>query len=68
VEIEKSRDRWRIHFKDDIQDGEVVTYQAMLPGSVNAAKTGRTLTIENPARFEEWLGPKRRSWWPWSRA
>ena len=49
-------DRRLVSFKDDMQRHEVLTYAGHLPQTVKHALKGKTIVIESPHEFEEWLG------------
>jgi len=57
--------RLLIAFKDDMQRQEVLAYAGHLPQTVKHKVKGKTIVIESPHEFEEWLGDsesRRQSW------
>jgi len=55
-------ERLLIAFKDDMQHPEVRAYAGHLPQTVKHKVKGKTIVIESPREFEEWLGGRRQSW------
>jgi len=62
----KEGTRRLIIFKDEMQRLEVLAYAGHLPQSVKHNVKGKTIVIESPHEFEEWLGgsKSRRQSWP----
>lgn len=62
--VARSGDQLHVHFTDDMQHPEVRAYAGHLPQTVKHKSKGKTLIIESPREFEEWLGGKgiRQSW------
>lgn len=54
--VTRNRERLLIAFKDDMQRHEVLAYAGHLPQTVKHAVKGKTIVIESPREFEEWLG------------
>jgi hypothetical protein len=48
-------DRLLIDFKDDMQYREVLAYAGHLPQTVKHKVKGRTIVVESPREFNEWL-------------
>lgn len=44
-----------IAFKDDMQRHEVLAYAGHLPQTVKHTIKGKTIVIESPREFEDWL-------------
>ena len=51
--------RLLIAFKDDMQHQEVRAYAGHLPQTVKHKVKGKTIVLESPREFEEWLGSRR---------
>ena len=51
-------DRLLIDFKDDMQNQEVKTYAGHLPQTVKHKVKGKTIVVESPREFKEWLGSR----------
>ena len=62
----KEGTRRLIIFKDEMQRPEVLAYAGHLPQTVKHKVKGKTIVIESPHEFEEWLGgsKSRRQSWP----
>lgn len=62
--VVRSGDQLHVHFTDDMQHPEVRAYAGHLPQTVKHKSKGKTLIIESPREFEEWLGGRgiRQSW------
>ena len=64
VTIRPNGNRTLVTFSEDTQHPEINTYQGYLPQTVKYQRKARTLIIENPSQFNEWLGqpPQGRGW------
>lgn len=51
-------DQLHVDFKDDMQHVEVRAYAGHLPQTVKHKVKGKTIVIESPYEFEEWLGSR----------
>jgi hypothetical protein len=56
--LARDRDQLRVDFKDDMQHPEVRAYAGHLPQTVKHKVKGKTIVIESPREFEEWLGSR----------
>jgi hypothetical protein len=54
--VTRDGDRLLIDFKDDMQYREVLAYAGHLPQTVKHKVKGKTIVIESPREFQEWLG------------
>ena len=54
--VTEGGDRLLIAFKDDMQRQEVLSYAGNLPQTVKHVIKGKTIVIESPREFREWLG------------
>jgi hypothetical protein len=55
----KDGTRRLIAFKDDMQYAEIRAYAGHLPQTVKHKVKGKTIVVESPREFEEWLGNGR---------
>lgn len=56
--LTRDGDQLRVDFKDDMQHPEVRAYAGHLPQTVKHKLKGKTIVIESPREFEEWLGSR----------
>lgn len=54
--LARDGDQLHVNFKDDMQHSEVRGYAGHLPQTVKHRVKGKTIVIESPREFEEWLG------------
>ena len=54
--LTRDGDQLRVDFKDDMQHPEVRAYAGHLPQTVKHKVKGKTIVIESPREFDEWLG------------
>ena len=62
VTVHKEREQTVAQFSNDLERTEIGAYLMALPQIVKYRQTGKTLIIQNPAHFHEWIdGPKRKN-------
>jgi hypothetical protein len=56
--LTRDGDQLHVDFKDDMQHPEVRAYAGHLPQVVKHKIKGKTIVIESPGEFDEWLGSR----------
>lgn len=56
--LTRDGDQLHVDFKDDMQHPEVRAYAGHLPQTVKHKVKGKTIVIESPREFDEWLGSR----------
>ena len=53
--IHRDRDETAIQFSEDLEHSEIQEYRSALPQTVKYRKRGKTIIVENPKDFDDWL-------------
>jgi hypothetical protein len=68
--VSRQKDRVLITFTDDMQHTEVRAALGHLPQTIKHHQKGKTVVVESPVTFDEWLATERlndrernRPWW-----